>query len=227
MSVRKITLAIFCTVLILLGGTFNGGSIVWASTSDMIEDDDGSPPARKTHKPRKKKTERIDAPVILPTSSGPTSVLVPSGGSSISDDRSQVIEDRITPPEVRIRMQDNDSDIDLQEDVPGCEDNYYRCCLCCFRITRGWVDLGIALTLVGGAVCTGITTYATLDSATMKVIGTITTVGLVVGAGLKAFKTYLVEAGITRTEDLRTVIRENHRHRQAEQRRQPNQVFEV
>lgn len=227
MSIRKITQAIFFTVLTLLVGTSNGGTYIWASTSEGIVEDEGSPPPRKTHKSKKKKSEKIDSTIIVPSSSRSTPDLVLGGGANISEDRSLEIDDRTPQPEIRIRMQNQDNDVDLQEDVPGCEDNYYRCCLCCFRITRGWVDLGIALTLVGGAVCTGITTYATLDDATLKIIGTITTVGLIAGAGLKAFKTYLVEAAITRTEDLRTVIRQSHQHRQAQQGRQQNQVLEV
>jgi hypothetical protein len=232
MVVRKITQIIVFAVLILCVSASNGTTDLWASATDSLEEKDDSPPRRK--KTNKIKVEFSDTSVTSAPSIGlPTFVLAQGGGVVVPDERSSEVEDRTPKREVRIPMgnsqQNSGEDIDLQEDVSGCEDNYYRCCLCCFRITKGWVDLGIALTLVGGAVCTGITTYATLDSTTTKIIGTVTTVGLIVGAGLKAFKTYLIEATATRTEDLRTVIRESHRHAQAEERRRQssNQILNV
>ncbi|MBX9696815.1 MAG: hypothetical protein K2X98_06060 [Alphaproteobacteria bacterium] len=231
MVFRKITQIIVFAVLILCVSASNGTTDLWASRTDSLEEQDDTPPRRK--KNNEIQVEISDRSVIPPSSIGvPTLVLAQGGGGVLPDDSNSEVDDRTPKREVRIHMgnsqQNSGDDIDLQEDVSGCEDNYYRCCLCCFRITRGWVDLGIALTLVGGAVCTGITTYATLDSNTATIIGTVTTVGLIVGAGLKAFKTYLIEATATRTEDLRTVIRESHRHAEAqERRRRSSQILDV
>lgn len=223
-NVRKIIQIFVFSVLVLSVGISHCNTPLWASDVEDIRDEEDPPPRRK--KSPKIKRHDSEAPVISSSNGSPGLILEQSEERSGFND----IDNRESR-DVRITMtrtQPNaDDDVDLQEDVTGCEDNYYRCCLCCFRITRGWTDLGIALTLVGGAVCSGVTTYATLDEPTAKIIGTVTTVMLVVGAGLKAFKTYLIDASATRTQDLRTVILESHRHRDAQERRRQNQVLDV
>lgn len=110
-------------------------------------------------------------------------------------------------------------DEDLMEDVPGCEDNYYRCCLCCFRISRGWIDALVAATLIGGAITTTLVTNAHFSSGTNLILGNVTAGFLAGGAALKIFKAFIVDATVSRTNDLRTVVRQARIHRERQSQR--------
>src|SRR6185295_16383755 len=32
--------------------------------------------------------------------------------------------------------------VNLNEDIPGCTDNYFRCCIAYWRISKGWHSIG-------------------------------------------------------------------------------------
>lgn len=110
-----------------------------------------------------------------------------------------------------------DDDEDLLEDVPGCEDNYYRCCLCCFRVSRGWIDALVAVTLIGGAITTTLVTNAHFESSTNIILGNVTAGFLAAGAALKIAKAFIIDATISRTNDLRTVVSQARIHREHQQ----------
>lgn len=230
MSVKKSVLIIICmTLMFVVQGM---PQKIHASASSNIEEEDvldRSPP--KTT-PKKKKKEKKESPATELVLSTPSLILEKSSSNPdltssrrSPDRRHKHKRDSESDGDIVIEMQrahhqsamhdpaeSDEESIDLKEDIPGCEDNYYRCCLCCFRLSRGWVDFGVALTLIGGAITSGITTYAHFDNSTMLVVGNITTGLLIAGAVLKVCKTYLMEAVITRTQDLETIIRQHKIH---------------
>jgi hypothetical protein len=101
-------------------------------------------------------------------------------------------------------------DVNLEEDVPGNEDNYYRCAISCWRISEGWFDFFTVLTS-GTATFLG-SLAATLDSPSLKVAAPI--VGGVATL-MMLFKRYAQTAVKDRQEKLKEVIQEHHRNQRA------------
>lgn len=144
-----------------------------------------------------------------------------SADRSLVLEEDAIIQSNLPLPSSPQRNLADDSE-DLLDDVPGCEDNYYRCCLCCFRISRGWIDALTAVALVGGAITTGLITYAHFSDETNFIIGNVTAGFLVAGAVFKICKAFVIDATASRTEDLRTVVRQGRIHRERESQRSIN-----
>jgi hypothetical protein len=59
----------------------------------------------------------------------------------------------------------------LSKDIPGCEDDYYRFILCCFRITEGWFDALALLCTLFSQFMGALATLGSLSEETTKQIG--------------------------------------------------------
>lgn len=100
--------------------------------------------------------------------------------------------------------------IDLNEDVMGCEDNYYRFVISFWRITQGWFDLGITLGTVVLTFLAGFTSLANLSTKTQSTMGISTMIVGGIVTSCQIFKTYATHAVTARKLALRETIMDSH-----------------
>ena len=111
--------------------------------------------------------------------------------------------------EYKSPMADNlPNNVNLHEDIPGCEDNYYRCVMTTLRISRGWIDLSSTLALMAvaiiSALAAGVNTNATLTLKLNIAIAVISGVG----AALRILKQFTVDDEAQNRELLRKIVAE-------------------
>ena len=64
-----------------------------------------------------------------------------------------------------------ESKVDLNRNVLGLEDDYYRCAIVCMRISRSWIDFFSTLALVGLAILGSIVATNSADPDLTKRLG--------------------------------------------------------
>lgn len=145
---------------------------------------------------------------------GSVRIDIPSLEESTLPVRTDLIDSAITVnPVSQILPQDNSlnqqDDINLNEEVPGCADNYFRCCILHWRIAKGWYSFGSLLT---GSFGAGILIPAILDIApeyrkaleiSALVLGSTATL-------LQAIKVFGIQQIQEHQADLREMLVESH-----------------
>ncbi len=100
-------------------------------------------------------------------------------------------------------------DINLNEEVPGCADNYFRCCILHWRITKGWYSFGSLLT---GSFGAGILIPAIFDIAPeyRRTLEITSAVLMSTSTLLQAIKVFGIQQIQEHQADLQEIIAENH-----------------
>ena len=128
--------------------------------------------------------------------------------SSFAMDRVESDDENPSPPVVRTVPRDLESQtvINLNEDVPGCVDNYFRCSIGFWQIAEGWMDLGVTITMGATTFLTGLSTLGDLSSETRTSLGIAAVVCGGSATFLSSLKIYSLKAISDRKNSLRTVI---------------------
>lgn len=128
--------------------------------------------------------------------------------SSLAMDDVESDNEHPSPTVVRTVPRDLEAQtvINLNEDVPGCVDNYFRCSIGCWQISEGWIDLGVTITIGASTFLTGLSTLGSLDPATRTSIGIAAVVCGGSATFLSSLKVYSLKAIADRKNSLRTVI---------------------
>jgi hypothetical protein len=99
--------------------------------------------------------------------------------------------------------------VNLEENIPGCEDNYYRFIMKVLRISRGWIDLFSTLALMAiaiiGALAAGVNSNPNLTFKLNVSIAIISGVG----AALRALKQFTVDDEVQTRALLQQIISEH------------------
>lgn len=110
-------------------------------------------------------------------------------------------------------MSDNDEvsarNINIEEDIPGCEDNYYRCVIKCLRISRGWIDFFSTLTLILTAILSAVSAGKYDDKNTVVIFGIVTAIISGTTAALRILRDFTVNDEAQRKELLRQMVSEH------------------
>lgn len=96
--------------------------------------------------------------------------------------------------------------VDLKDDVPNCEDSYYRCVIKCLRISRGWIDL---LSTIGLVITSILSAVAANNSDSTSHLSIITAIISGTVAGLRIIKDFAVKDEAQTKQLLREVIAEH------------------
>lgn len=122
---------------------------------------------------------------------------------------SMITGNPITPISQQNIPQSQQDDINLNEDVSGCVDNYFRCCISFWRISKGWFSVG---SQVIGYIGSGILIPAMMDiSPGYKNAIIISAAVLTFTANLfYTIKTTGIQQIQEHQADLREIIVENH-----------------
>ncbi len=93
--------------------------------------------------------------------------------SSLAMDRDMNHDEENPPSSVRTvsRYPESQAMGNLNEEIPGCVDNYFRCSIGCWQISEGWIDLGATITIGATTFLTGLSTLGSLDPATRTSLG--------------------------------------------------------
>jgi len=95
--------------------------------------------------------------------------------------------------------------VNLDEDIPGCEDNYYRCTICAWRISLGWLGLfGLVCSILTLATQT-LANFGGLSADVQVKIAIVATVANAVGVALQSLHQYAQKA-IAEQQNLLTGI---------------------
>jgi hypothetical protein len=95
--------------------------------------------------------------------------------------------------------------INTNEDIPGCEDNYYRCCLITLRVMRGWIDLFSTIILIITAILSAVST-AMNNSEVRMIIGIVITCLSGVAAGFRLLKDFTINEELDTKKLLNNII---------------------
>ena len=96
--------------------------------------------------------------------------------------------------------------VNLNTDVPGCVDNYFRCSIGFWQIAEGWVDLGVTLTMGATTFLAGLSTLGDLDSTTRTSLGIAAVACGGTATFLQGLRAYSIKAIGDRERSLRAVI---------------------
>ena len=105
-------------------------------------------------------------------------------------------------------MTDIHNNPNLNEDVPGCVDNYFRFTINCWRIGYGWMDLILTLSITATTILTGLSTAYDDDPVTRSKFGNMAIVMGSASTLIQALKTHATKAIIERKSDLKEIITE-------------------
>lgn len=106
--------------------------------------------------------------------------------------------------------QDIEAQVNLNEDVPGCTDNYFRCAISFWQIAGGWADFGVTITTATGTFLTGLSTLSDLPQDTRTKLGIAAVVCGGSATFLHVLKNYSLKAIQDRKNSLAAVITQNH-----------------
>lgn len=137
---------------------------------------------------------------------------VTASQSDSEDDRNPapVLHNNLVPVVGNNPQAPQQAPVNLNEDVPGCVDDYLRCVSGCWIITEGWFDFGATLGTVATTFLGGLATLGELSSETRTALGIA---AVVTGSAATAFltlKQFASKAIIERRRRLELVIRDAH-----------------
>ena len=115
--------------------------------------------------------------------------------------------------DVQIQMPPTIPDVDLNEDVPGCVDDYFRFCIGFWRISEGWFDFGSVISGSASTFLTGLATQGDLPEDQRKSLGIAAIVCGGVAFGSQVLKNYAMGAIVARRATLQQVILEGRPRR--------------
>jgi hypothetical protein len=98
--------------------------------------------------------------------------------------------------------------INLDEDIPGCEDNYYRCMMSCLRISRTWIDFFSTLALMTSSVLGAVTASNSNNPELIKIVGISTAVVTGITAGSRILKDFTVSEEAETKQLLKQIVSE-------------------
>lgn len=117
----------------------------------------------------------------------------------------------ISPPSSTIKVKDLEDQVDLDQDVPGCVDNYFRFSIGFWQIAGGWFDLGTTLTSSTATFLSGLATMGNLSESQRTSLGIAAVVCGSTATCLHVFKNYSLRAIQERKNSLLEVIKEHHK----------------
>jgi len=100
----------------------------------------------------------------------------------------------------------NSDQVNLRENLPGVEDDYYRCSASLWRVSIGWIELILTLGVIASSILSG---FVMADQASQNVRTASFAVGLAI-TGLQVFKTHAQTAIVARENDLKRLILAYH-----------------
>jgi len=86
----------------------------------------------------------------------------------------------------------NNGNVDVDENIPGCEDNYYRFIMKVLRISRGWIDFFSTLALMAAAIVSALAAGSNGDSQLTLRLNIAIAVITGIGASLRVLKEFTV-----------------------------------
>jgi hypothetical protein len=98
--------------------------------------------------------------------------------------------------------------VNIDEDIPGCEDNYYRCTMSCLRIARGWIDFFSTLALMSSTVLGTITATNSNNPDLIKAMGISTAVVTGITAASRILKDFTVSEEAENKQLLKQIVSE-------------------
>lgn len=104
-----------------------------------------------------------------------------------------------------------DNDVNLEEDVPGVVDNYFRFAIGFWHITGGWIDLGATVTTSAATFLSGLGTMGNFTEVQRTNIGIAAVVCGSTAAFLQVLKNYSLKAIHDRQVSLKDIITEHHK----------------
>lgn len=107
-------------------------------------------------------------------------------------------------------VRDLEAQVNLNENVPGCVDNYFRFAMSFWQIAEGWIDLGTILTTATGTFLTGLSTLGDLSEDTRTSLGIAAVVCGGSATFLHSLKTYSIKAIQDRKNSLAAVIAQSN-----------------
>ncbi len=143
-------------------------------------------------------------------------ILPTLNASQVGDDGSDldtniVVDDRHSAPVLQDPQQPpRQTPVNLNEDVPGCVDDYLRCISGCWIIAEGWFDFGATLGTVATTFLGGLATLGDLSAETRVSLGIAAVVTGSVSTAFLTLKQFASKAIIERKRRLEQVIREAH-----------------
>lgn len=99
--------------------------------------------------------------------------------------------------------------VDLNRNVLGLEDDYYRCIIVCMRVSRTWIDFFSTLSLVGLAILGSIVATNSNDENLTKILGICIAVLSGMVSGFRILKEFTVNNEKETKTLLEQVLNEN------------------
>lgn len=99
--------------------------------------------------------------------------------------------------------------VEINRNVMGLEDDYYRCVISCMRVSRGWIDFFSTLALVGLAILGSVVATNSTDENLTKILGIAIAVTSGVVSGLRILKDFTISNEAETRELLKQVLTEN------------------
>lgn len=98
--------------------------------------------------------------------------------------------------------------INLEDDIPGCEDNYYRCVMTCLRVSRGWIDFFSTIILFVAAILSSVLASNYSNQNLIMILGIIIAALTGATAGFRILKDFTVSEESQIKELLKQIISE-------------------
>lgn len=117
----------------------------------------------------------------------------------------------ISSPSSTVKVKDLEAQVDLEEDVPGCVDNYFRFSVGFWQIAGGWFDLGTTLTSSTATFLSGLATMGNLSESQRTNLGIAAVVCGSTATCLHVLKNYSLRAIQERRNSLIEVIKDHHK----------------
>lgn len=100
-------------------------------------------------------------------------------------------------------------DININEDIPGYIDDYFRCTKNLCRISVGWFEFGALITTSVGLTLDTLSTYGYLSEERRLTIGLASIIMIGISAGLQALTMHAKQSVQDKNATLRELIEEN------------------
>lgn len=118
----------------------------------------------------------------------------------------------ISPPSSTVKKKDIEAQVDLEEDVPGCIDNYFRFSRNFWLIAEGYFDFGTTLTSSAATFLSGLATMGNFNDSQRTGLGIAAVACGSTATFLHVLKNYSIRAIQDRQNSLREIITEHHRN---------------
>lgn len=141
-----------------------------------------------------------------------TFISVLSSTFSLAMDSVESDDEHSSPSVVRTVPRDLEAQrvVNLNEDPPGCTDDYLRWSIAFWGIAEGWIDLGATITMSATTLLSGFSTFGDFSEETRTGLGIAAIVCGGTATFLTTMKAYSLKAIGDRERSLRTVILRSH-----------------